>query len=124
MSRLAWSIAAICIVTTWSVTISTVAQVATSPDPTTPAQSALVWEQQKWRDEYQLRIRELDLKQKEQERSNWSNPLVVAILAAAIAGLGNAVVAMINGRLQRQIEESKAAESLRIEEVDRRPEGS
>jgi len=96
--------------------MATEAAEATGPDPATPAQSALAWEQQKWRDEYQLKIRELDLKQKEQQRSNWSNPLVVAILAAAVAGLSNAFVAMINGRLQRQIEESKAAESLRIEE--------
>jgi hypothetical protein len=96
--------------------MSTEAAVATGPDPPTPAQSALAWEQQKWRDEYQLKTRELDLKQKEQQRSNWSNPLVVAILAAAVAGLSNAFVAMINGRLQRQIEQSKAAESLRIEE--------
>jgi hypothetical protein len=103
-------------VTIWSVAVSTEAEVATGPDPATPAQSALAWEQQKWRDEYQLKIRELDLKQKEQERSTWSNPLVLAILAAAIAGLSNAVIAMINGRLQRQIEQSKAADSLRIEE--------
>jgi hypothetical protein len=94
-----------------------------APDPAAPAKSTLAWEQRKWRDEYQLKARELDLKQrefdfkqKEQQPSNWSNPLVVAILAAAIAGLSNALVAMINGRLQRQIEQSKAAESLRIEE--------
>jgi hypothetical protein len=104
--------------------MSTEAAVATGPDPPTPAQSAPAWEQQKWRDEYQLKTRELDLKQKEQQRSNWSNPVVVAILAAAVAGLSNAFVAMINGRLQRQIEQSKAAESLRIEESRRRPAGS
>ena len=87
-------------------------------------QSALAWEQQKWRDEYQLKIRELDLKQKEQERSTWSNPLVLAILAAAIAGLSNAVIAMINGRLQRQIEQTKAAALFGSKKVDRRPGGS
>ena len=81
-----------------------------------PAQSALAWEQQKWRDAYQLKTREIDLKQQEQQRSNWSNPLVVVVLAAAVAGLSSAFVAMINGRLQRQIEQSKAAESVRIEE--------
>jgi len=96
--------------------MSTEAAVATGPGSATPAQSAIAWEQQKWRDEYQLKTRELDLKQKEQQRSNWSSPLVVAILAAAVAGLSNAFVATINGQLQRQIEQSKAAESLRIEE--------
>jgi len=116
MSRLAWCIAAICALALLSVTMSTKAEVATSPDPASPVQSTLAWEQQKWRDEYQLKTRELDLKQKEQERSNWSNPLFLAILAAAVAGLGNAIVAIINGRLQRQIEQSKATESLRIEE--------
>src|SRR5262245_22115301 len=96
--------------------MATEAAVASGSDPATPAQSALTWEQQKWRDEYQLKTQEPDLKQKEQQRSNWSNPLVVAILAAAVAGLSNALVATINGGLQRQIEESKAAESVRIEE--------
>jgi hypothetical protein len=103
--------------------MSTEAAVTTGPDPAASAQSSLAWEQQKWRDEYQLKTRELDLKQrefdlkeKEEQRSKWSNPLVVAILAAAVAGLSNALVAMINGRLQRELEQSKAAESLRIEE--------
>jgi len=118
--RSPWSIAAIGILALWSITISAE---AAGIDPATLGEAALTWEQQKWRDEYQLKrddyqlkSRELDLKQQEQQRSKWTNPLVVAILAAAVAGLGSAVVAMINGRLQRDIEQSKAAESLRIEE--------
>jgi hypothetical protein len=118
--RSAWSIATIGILALWSITMSAA---TAETDPAMPGGSALTWEQQKWRDEYklkrdeyQLKSRELDLKQQEQQRSKWTNPLVVAILAAAVAGLGSAVVAMINGRLQRDIEQSKAAESLRIEE--------
>ncbi len=85
-------------------------------EPPVAVSDPLVWEQQKWRAEYELKRREVDLKEKEQQRSTWSSPLVVAILAAAVAGLGSAGVAVINGRLQREIEQNKAAESLRIEE--------
>jgi hypothetical protein len=45
---------------------------------------------------------ELELKRQEQASSKWWNPLVVAILAAALAALGNAIVTVINGRLQRE----------------------
>jgi len=79
-------------------------------------QSELSFEQQKWRDEYQLKKKELDLKEQVQNESRWSNPLVVAILAAALAGISNAIVAVINGKEQRQIEKDRADESLRVEE--------
>ena len=86
----------------------------TEPVPTTTEPSD--WERQKWQAEYQLKVRELDLKQQEQRRATWSNPLVVAILAAAVAGFSSAGVAIINGHLQREMEKNKSIESFRIEE--------
>jgi hypothetical protein len=85
-------------------------------EPPEPVPDPLVWEQEKWRAEYELKRREVELKDQAQQKSTWSSPLVVAILAAAVAGLSSAVVAVINGGLQRDIEQQKAEESLRIEE--------
>lgn len=47
---------------------------------------------------------------------NWGSPLVVAVFAAAVAAMGSALVALLNGRSQRMLEASKA-ESDRILEV-------
>jgi hypothetical protein len=116
IQRLALSFTAICLLALGSVTMSTESAMTTGPDPSPPTETALAWEQQKWREEYQLRSRELDLKEKEQQRSTLSSPLVIAIIAATLAALGNAVVAGINGRLQRQIEQTRATETLRLEE--------
>ncbi|WP_139237909.1 MULTISPECIES: hypothetical protein [Methylobacterium] len=77
----------------------------------------------KWAGENALKKRALDLQEleiqmklEEQKRSRWSNPLVIAVLAAALAGAGNAVVAWINGRNQLELEESKDTIQQRIEE--------
>src|SRR6516164_6131394 len=78
----------------------------------------LTWEQEKWRGEYDLKRRELEIKEREQNRSTWSNPLVVAILAAAVAGLSSAAVTVINGKLQRDIEDSRS-EASRILEMSK-----
>jgi hypothetical protein len=117
-------------------------------------------EREKWRSELQLRTRELDLKEHEQKTkdgelavkeheqltkdgelklkerelatSQWTNPLFVAILAALLAALGNAVVVGVNGRLQRQLDTAKGeaertleknqAESTRILEMIKTPD--
>jgi hypothetical protein len=57
-----------------------------------PDQTALEFERETWRDEYELHKRELVLKEPEASRSRWSSPLVLAVLAAAMAALGNAGV--------------------------------
>jgi hypothetical protein len=119
---------------------------STSDDSALPSGAA--FEREKWRGEMRLREREVAVKEQEaaikqaeqQTRakeiaftqaeaawSKWTNPLVVAIFAAAIAAGGNAVVAYINGAAQRQAEETKSrgereieaskAESTRILEV-------
>jgi hypothetical protein len=42
---------------------------------------------------------------------------VVAVLAAALAGIGNALVTITNGKLQRDIEQEKASASQKLEEL-------
>ena len=60
-------------------------------------------------DDFQVRKEELT-------RARWRSPLVVAIFAAAIAALGNAVVAFVNGREGQGLEDNRA-ESARILEM-------
>jgi hypothetical protein len=76
----------------------------------------LEFEREKWRAEYELRKRELDLKERDAARSQWSSPLVLSICAAVVAGFFNAAVAWVNGIQSRTIEEAKA-EAARILEV-------
>src|SRR5262249_47883548 len=90
----------------------------------------LEFERQKWADEIRLRRRELAIKEQEQSaratemrlrefearRSTWTNPLVLAIFAAAIAAFGNAIVAFINGGEQRAAEETRSTAQLRVEQ--------
>ena len=66
-------------------------------------------ERELWREELRLKERELALKESEHQRSRWTNPLVLAVVAAALAALGNAVVALINGSQQRALEASQRA---------------
>ena len=75
--------------------------------------------------EREIRVKELEQHNKSQELeakrvelagSGWRSPLVVAIMAASIAALGNAGVALTNGIFQRQLEDEKA-ELARILEM-------
>jgi hypothetical protein len=59
--------------------------------------------------EQKIKDREVQAKIEEQNRSRWTNPLVLAVMAAALAAAGNAAVALINGILQRSIEEERAS---------------
>lgn len=88
-------------------------------------------ERQKWATESRLREREVDikfaeqrareadleLKRQEQSRAGWSNPLVVAILAAAIAAAGNAIVSVVNGVQEREIEDRKSEQARILEMI-------
>ena len=65
---------------------------------------------------HELAKSEHSLAQAEHIRGQWRNPLVVAIFAATIAALGNAIIALTNGNSQRELEAQKA-ESLRISEM-------
>jgi hypothetical protein len=81
-----------------------------------PEQTPLEFEREKWLSEHELRKRELEIKEREQSRSRWSNPLVLAVLAAAIAALGNAVTIWMNGREQRALEATRAEQARALEE--------
>src|SRR5262249_44754297 len=87
------------------------------------------FEREKWQADIRLREREIVIKEREQDikdrevqakideqnRSRWTNPLVLAVLAAALAATGNASVAVINGILQRSIEQERAASQTALE---------
>ena len=89
----------------------------------------LAFEREKWRDEVRLREREINnhekrdtlaeqelkLKEKDLAKSAWRNPLFLALLAATVAAIGNAGVAYLNGQLQRELEERRAAAQFELE---------
>lgn len=82
------------------------------------------FEREKWQAELRLRERELSLredelrfKNREQQRSRWANPLVLAVLAATLAAVGNAAVAYINGAAQRELETARTTAQGTIEET-------
>jgi hypothetical protein len=91
----------------------------------------LKFEREKWEDEKKFRDREivvkeleqetqtaeLELKQNEQKSFGWRNPLVIAILAATIAALGNAAVTVVNGILQRTLEDDKSEQARILEMI-------
>jgi hypothetical protein len=72
-------------------------------------QAQLAFERERWEAERVFRRDELDLKREEQARSRWLNPLVIAILAAAVAALGNAGVTWVSSHEQRALERDRAA---------------
>jgi V8-like Glu-specific endopeptidase len=59
---------------------------------------------------------DLAIRKEELARSRWRSPLVLAILAAAIAALGNAIVAYVTGQQSQTLEDTKE-ESARILEM-------
>jgi hypothetical protein len=74
------------------------------------------FEREKWIADLGLRKEELRLKRIEVERSRWNNPLAIAILAAAVAGVANAGVAWLNGYLQRSVEAQRAEQQSKLEQ--------
>jgi len=67
--------------------------------------------------EFLLKDAELALKKKEHAAAGWKNPLVVAIMAATVAAIGNAVVTMTNGQLQRELEDQKSEQTRILEMI-------
>jgi hypothetical protein len=59
---------------------------------------------------------DLALRRDTANASRWLNPLVLAVLAAAIAAAGNAVVTLLNGRQQRALEADRANASRGLEQ--------
>jgi hypothetical protein len=80
-------------------------------------QIPLELDHERWLREYELRKREIEIKERDQSRSRWSSPVVLAVLAAALAGLSNAAVTLQNGLEQRKLEAEKAGQAKIIEET-------
>jgi hypothetical protein len=68
------------------------------------SEQTLEFEREKWRGKYELRKREIEIKEREASRSRWSSPLVLAVLAAAIAALGNGAAIWLTGKAQLNLE--------------------
>jgi len=96
-------------------------------DDTDSASSDL--DREKWRTEVDFRRREIELKEREQANrdaeieikrkdqasSTWRSPLIVAIFATAVAAAGNAVVTVVNGHLQRDLDARKRDAEIQLE---------
>ena len=76
----------------------------------------LAFEKDKHFYDVELRHRELDIKENEHNVSQFRNPLVLAVIAASLGLLGNAIVAFINGSSERTLERDKASATLDLEE--------
>jgi hypothetical protein len=63
-----------------------------------------------------LHERELNNQERELRKARWTNPLVLAILAAAIAGGANAGVSVINNIYQLRLENFKATQTYTLEQ--------
>jgi hypothetical protein len=68
----------------------------------------LAFEREKWEAELELRRSEIALKREELNRSRLFNPLTLAVIAAAVAAIGNFVVTWINSHEQRRLEWDRA----------------
>ena len=104
---------------------------ATKPPPNNTDVVTSVSDREKWETEKAFREREisirereqvtneaeLKLKEKEQLASQWRNPLIVAIIAAALAVVGNAVLAFTNGLQQRRLEAEKSEQQRILEMI-------
>jgi hypothetical protein len=86
----------------------------------------------RWQQEHDLRAREvalqerdqqtkeadLDLRRKQFLASQWTSPVVVAVIAATLAFAGNAVVAYVNSVESRKIEELKGEEGFILKMIE------
>jgi hypothetical protein len=79
-------------------------------------QTDLEFEREKWRADMALRERELTLKERDSARARWSNPLALAVFAAAVAAAGNAAVTWLNGQEERTVETLRSVQSQSLEE--------
>lgn len=80
-------------------------------------------EDKKWKSEFELREREVrireketEIKLKESERSRFTSPIVLAVIAAAVGAFGNAYIAWYNASEQRGLETKRAAEQHKLED--------
>jgi beta-lactamase regulating signal transducer with metallopeptidase domain len=72
-------------------------------------------EQEVKKDELALKKRELDIRETESKRAAWTNPLVIAVFSAAIAGVGNVAATVYSAYQQRAADERKATDTEKLE---------
>jgi hypothetical protein len=84
---------------------------------TTTERTQLEIDHERWLDDYDLRKREVEIKERDQSRSRWSSPVILAVLAAGLAGIGNATVTWLNAFEQRKLEADKAIQAKIMEET-------
>jgi Protein of unknown function (DUF3616) len=72
------------------------------------ADPQLALEREKFEVDTDLRKRELELKLLEARRSRWLNPLVLAVVGATLATIGNGVVTWMGGSYQRELDDTRA----------------
>jgi lysozyme len=78
----------------------------------------LAFEREKLVVDTRFREQELNLKVQEARRSRWANPLVIAVVGAALATVGNGVITWMSGRDQRELERSRSVATLRTQETN------
>ncbi|CAN7779013.1 hypothetical protein LJR290_007987 [Variovorax sp. LjRoot290] len=90
----------------------------------TSAESGSTAEQDRWEAEFALKQREqksreqdLELRRRQATTLSWHSPLVLAVLAAATAALGNAAVALLNGRQQVALETARSEGARMLEMI-------
>ena len=66
--------------------------------------------------EYEIRLREMELKENEAKRSKWSSPIVLTLIAAFVAAIGNGYISWLNGENQLRLESNKNAGQIAIEQ--------
>ena len=76
-----------------------------------------VFQREKWSDEKRLREREIELRQREIDKSVWANPLFLAITAAVITATASLYVSIDNSRQQRELETLKAEHARILEAI-------
>lgn len=78
---------------------------------------ATTFEKMKWADEVRLKERELELKQREVDKSVCSTPLFLAICAAIVTAAASIYVASDNSRRQHELELTKAEQARILEAI-------
>lgn len=77
-------------------------------------------DRERLRHDIALRERELAVKEVEIRKPGWTSPAVLALAAAAIGLLGNAAVALINGRIEdRKAEYGRVLEMIKVGDPDK-----
>jgi hypothetical protein len=96
-------------------------RVMTDSDASTDVEfkrAQLAFERERWQAEEGWRRDELELKRSELNRPQWFNPLVIAILAVAVAAVGNIVVTFVCSHEQSRLISDQAAEIRRLEQAN------